>query len=136
MGKNFFIAWIVAFVVWMAGDFGVHGGWLAGQYMALASLYRPEAEQMQYMPWMLGAHVIMAGAVAWIYARGQTAAPWMGQGARFGIAAGLLTSAPYLTYYSVQPLPIELVMNQFVGNLVVMVLVGIATAFVYRNAKA
>ncbi len=136
MGKNFFVAWIVGFIVWMGGDFGVHGGWLAGEYRALASLYRPEAEQMQFMPWMLGAHVIMAGAVAWIYARGQTAAPWMGQGARFGIAAGLLTSAPYLTYYSVQPLPMGLVMNQFVGNLVVMVLVGMATAFVYRNAKS
>ena len=136
MGKNFFIAWIVGFIVWMGGDFAVHGAWLAGQYAALESLYRPIAEQTQYLPWMMGAHVIMAGAVAWIYARGQTAAPWMGQGARFGVAAGMLTSAPYLTYYSVQPLPMSLVMNQFVGNLVVMVLVGISTAFVYRNAKS
>lgn len=136
MSKNFLIAWVVAFIVWMGGDFGVHGAWLGPQYLALASLYRPEADQAQYLPWMLGAHVIMAGAVAWIYARGQTAAPWMGQGARFGVAAGLLTSAPYLTYYSVQPLPMSLVMNQFVGNLVVMLLVGMATAFVYRHAKS
>ena len=137
MNKKFLIAWLVAFIVWMGGDFAVHGAWLASQYAALAALYRPEAEQAKYMSWMIGAHVIMAGAFAWIYARGVSAAPWMGQGIRYGMATAGLTAPAYLIYYSVQPLPMSLVMNQVIGTVCTLLVLGIATAFVYKGtAKA
>ena len=133
MNKSFFIAWIVAFVVWMGGDFAVHGAWLMPAYLANATLYRPEADQMQYLPWMIGAHVIAAGAVAWIYGRG--VAPgmsWMGQGVRFGVLLALLMVPSYLIYYSVQPLPLDLVLKQCVGEGAVLVVLGMATAFSYK----
>jgi hypothetical protein len=133
MNKSFFIAWIVGFIVWMAGDFGVHGAWLMQSYLANAALYRPEADQAQFMPWMIGAHVIAAGAVAWIYGRGVSGAvPWMGQGIRFGLGLAALMVPSYLIYYSVQPLPLDLVMKQCAGEAVVLVVLGIATAFVYN----
>lgn len=31
-------------------------------------------------------HLIMSGAFVWIYSRGVDAAPWAGQGMRFGVA--------------------------------------------------
>jgi hypothetical protein len=137
MNRKFLVAWFVAFIAWMCGDFAVHGVWLSSQYLAIPTLYRPEADQMQYMPWMIGAHVITAGALAWIYARGVSVAPWMGQGVRYGLGIAALTSPAYLIYYSVQPLPMSLVTNQVIGNAVVMIVVGIATAFVYKDtAKA
>ena len=133
MSKSFIIAWIVGFIVWMAGDFGVHGVWLAPTYMANAALYRPEADQMQYLPWMIGAHVIAAGAVAWIYGRGVSPAMGStGQGARFGLVLALLMVPQYLIYYSVQPLPLDLVMKQCAGEGAVLIVVGMATAFVYN----
>ena len=101
MNKKWMIATIVAFVVWMAGDFAVHGVWLAPRYMALASLYRPEADQMQYMPWMIGAHLLMGGAVAWIYGHGVKSSPWMGQGLRFGLAMSFVMGPTYLIYYEI-----------------------------------
>jgi hypothetical protein len=133
MNKSFFIAWIVGFIVWMGGDFGVHGVWLAPSYMANAALYRPEADQAQFLPWMIGAHVIAAGAVAWIYGRGVSPAmAWMGQSIRFGLAMALLMVPSYMIYYSVQPMPMDLVFKQMAGEGVVLVVLGIATGFVYN----
>ena len=43
MNKKFFIAWLVIFIVWMAGDFLVHGVLLKSDYMQLAKLYRSDA---------------------------------------------------------------------------------------------
>ena len=134
MNKKFVVAWIVAFIVWMAGDFAVHGAWLAPRYAALAALYRPEADQMQYLAWMIAAHALMAGGAAWIYARGVTAAAWTGQGFRFGLALAVLYGPMYLIYYSVQPLPRTLVAMQGLGCGVVMIVVGMALGFVHKGA--
>ena len=136
MNKTWLMAWVVAFIVWMAGDYAVHGVWLSSRYMALATLYRPEADQMQYMPWMIAAHALMAGAVAWMYARGATAAAWMGQGVRFGLALAFVMGPTYLIYYSVQPLPRSLVAMQGIGCGVTMIVLGMAMGFMHRNAKA
>lgn len=74
MDKRFFIAWLVTFVVWMAGSFVVHGTLLADDYAKLPTLFRPEADAQQYFPLMLLAHVILAGAVvAFLYRSEQKA---------------------------------------------------------------
>lgn len=135
MNKKWMIATIVAFVVWMAGDFAVHGVWLASRYMALGALYRPEADQMQYLPWMIGAHVLMAGGVAWIYGRGVNSSPWMGQGVRFGLAMSFVMGPTYLIYYSIQPLPRSLVAMQGVGCGVTMILLGLAMGFMHKDGS-
>ena len=106
MNKRFFIAWIVLFVGWLLGDFVVHAVLLEPDYMRLPNLYRTASDGQRYFPVMMLAHLIMAGAFVWIYARGVEAKPWVAQGVRFGVAAALLTAVPtYLIYYAVQPLP-------------------------------
>ena len=94
MNKLFFIGWVVLFVAWMAGSFLVHATLLHEDYLKLASMFRPEAEAQKYFPFMLLAHVILAGAFVWIYARGVEAGPWLPQGIRFGVAIALLTIVP------------------------------------------
>jgi hypothetical protein len=136
MSKHFFIAWIAVFIVWMLGDFGVHGFWLAPAYMEHASLYRTMESQQQYMIWMILAHLVMAGGVSWIYGRGVTSAAWTGQGIRFGLALATITSSTYMIYYSIMPLPHGLVLNQLIGNTAVMLLVGLAAAFAWKGSKA
>lgn len=136
MNKSFFIAWIVGFIVWMGGDFGVHGAWLRDAYLANAAIYRPEADQAQYLPWMIGAHVVAAGAVAWIYGRGvSTAMPWMGQSMRFGLGLVALMVPSYMIYYSIQPIPMDLVFKQMAGEGVVLMVLGLATGFVYNMTQ-
>ena len=134
MNKKLFIAWIVLFVAWMAGDFLIHEVLLKPDYTQLARLYRPVADSQAYFPWMLLAHALSAGAFAWIYVRGREAKPWLAQGVRYGVAVALLGVIPgYLIYYAVQPLPGTLVLKQIIFSGTLIVLLGIIVAWLYRD---
>lgn len=136
MNKKFFVAWIIVFVVWMLGSFVVHGLLLQADYAKLPSMFRPEAEAGQYFPFMLLAHVILAGAFVWIYARGAEAKPWLGQGLRFGAAIAFLTVVPnYTIYYAVQPMPGVAVIKQIVFDGILLLILGAVVAFLHRNQK-
>jgi hypothetical protein len=134
MNKKFIFAWIGLFVAWLLGDFVVHAVLLHSDYMQLPSLYRTEADQQKYFPLMILAHVIMSGALVWIYARGAEAKPWVAQGVRFGVAVALLTAVPtYLIYFVVQPMPGDVLVKQILFEGVLMVLLGTIVAWFYRN---
>ena len=94
MKGKFFLGWVAVFVVWMAGSFVVHGVLLHDDYGKLPNLMRTEADSQQHFPLMILAHVIMAGAFVWIYARGIEPKPWLAQGIRFGVAVALLAVVP------------------------------------------
>jgi hypothetical protein len=133
MGKKFIIAWIVVFIVWFLGSFVVHGHLLHDDYMRLTNLFRSEADSQQFFPLMILAHVIMSGALVWIYSRGVEALPWLPQGLRFGVAIALLTVVPtYLIYYVVQPMPGATVVKQIVFDGILMLVLGAVVAFMYR----
>lgn len=134
MNKKFVVAWIVLFVLWMLGDFLIHGVLLHADYAQLPNLYRTEADAQGYFPFMLLAHLIMAGAFVWIFARGVEAKPWVAQGVRFGIAVALLSVVPiYLIYYAVQPLPSGLVVRQILFAGILTVVLGVVAAWLYRE---
>jgi hypothetical protein len=136
VNKKFIVAWIVVFIVWMAGSFVVHGVLLHEDYVKLSSLFRTEADAQKYFPLMILAHVILAGALVWIYSRGIEAAPWLSQGLRFGLAIALLTIVPtYIIYYVVQPMPSSVVVKQIVFDGVLMLILGAVTAFIYRQPQ-
>lgn len=134
MNKKFLIAWIVIFVAWMIGSFVVHGVLLHDDYAQLPNLFRTESEAQQYFPLMILAHVILAGAFVWIYARGAEAKPWLPQGIRFGIAVALLTIVPtYMIYYVVEPMPGMVVVKQVVYDGILMMILGSIVAALYRQ---
>jgi hypothetical protein len=134
MNKKFFIAWVVIFIAWFAGSFVVHGVLLHDDYAKLPNLFRPEAEAQKYFPLLVLAHVILAGALVWIYSRGVENAPWLPQGLRFGVAIALLTIVPtYIIYYVVQPMPDALVLKQIVFDGILVLILGAITAFCYRQ---
>lgn len=133
MNKKFIVAWVVTFVAWMFGSFVVHGLLLGADYAKLSNLFRGEVDSQAYFPVMLLAHVLLAGALVRIYARGVEARPWLGQGLRFGITVALLTVVPtYMIYYAVQPLPGSLVIKQIVFDGCLLVLLGMLVAFLHR----
>ncbi|MBX3703483.1 MAG: hypothetical protein KF822_06905 [Steroidobacteraceae bacterium] len=136
MNAKFLIAWLLLFILWMAAGFVVHGQLLADEYTA-TGLMRPVEEQQQYFVWMIVAHLLMAGAFVWIYARGREAKPWLGQGLRFGLAVALLAVVPvYLIYYTVQPMPGVLALRQIAYDTIVVLILGCVTAFLYRDKAA
>jgi hypothetical protein len=132
--KNFFVAWVVVFVVWMVGSFLVHGLLLHDDYMQLTNLFRPEAEAGKYFPLMIFAHVLLAGTFVWIYQRGREDKPWLGQGLRFGVAIALLTIVPtYIIYYVVQPMPAATVVKQIVFDGCLLIVLGVVAAWMTRE---
>ncbi|MBW8907023.1 MAG: hypothetical protein JF611_15425 [Betaproteobacteria bacterium] len=137
MNKRFFIAWLVVFIVWFAGDFVVHGVLLHADYASLGNLFRREEDAQNFFPLMILAHLLMSGALVWIYARGVEAKPWLGQGVRYGVAIALLTAVPLdLIYYAVQPMPGATVAKQIVFETILMLILGAVAAFMYRDASA
>jgi hypothetical protein len=135
MNRKLLLAWVLVFIAWMAGSFVVHGTLLHEDYTRLPNLFRPEAEAQQYFPFMLLAHVLLAGAFVWIYSRGVESRPWPSQGLRFGVAVALLTAVPmYLIYYAVQPMPGALVVKQIVFDGILILLLGLVVAWLYRPA--
>lgn len=133
MSKRFVVAWFVVFVLWMLGSFAVHGVLLRDDYARLPNLFRPETDAQQYFPLMLLAHVIMAGAFAWIYAHGAAPKPWLGQGLRYGAAIVLLTVLPtYTIYFVVQPMPSLTAIKQIVLDGILVFVLATVVAFLYR----
>ncbi len=136
MNKKFIIAWIVVFVAWFLGSFVIHGVLLRPDYMQLTNLFRNDGDQQRLFPLMLLAHVILAGAFVWIYARGVEAKPWLAQGLRFGIAVALLIMPLYLIYFVVQPMPLNVAIKQIVFDGLLTVLLGAIVAWLYRDKAA
>ncbi|MBM4220042.1 MAG: hypothetical protein FJ171_10540 [Gammaproteobacteria bacterium] len=133
MDKKFLIAWLVLFVLFMAGGIVVHGILLSADYLA-TGLMRPEAEQQEMMLLMVLAHVLIAGAFVWIYARGaEKDKPWLGQGLRFGLAVAALVVPIYIIYYVVQPTPGALAAKQIVFETTMTLILGAAVAYLYRG---
>ena len=136
MNKKFFIAWAVIFVVWMVGSYVVHGVLLYAEYSQLPNLFRPEAEAQEKFPLMILAHIILAGAFVWIYARGVEAKPWLAQGLRFGVAIALLGIVPtYIIYYVVQPIPGSMAVKQVIFDGILLLVLGVIVAFLYKSEQ-
>jgi hypothetical protein len=134
VNRKFLIAWAVLFVAWFLGSFVVHGVLLSSDYMALGSHYRSEGEQGQFFPLMIYAHLMLSGALVWIYARGVEAKPWLAQGLRYGVAVALLAVVPnYIIYYAVEPLPAGLVIKQIVFDGILTLILATIVAWLYRS---
>jgi hypothetical protein len=137
MNRKLLVAWPVVFIAWMVGSFVVHGTLLHGDYAQLPDLFRTEADAQQRFPLMILAHVLMAFAFVWIYLRGIEIGPWVPQGIRFGLSVALLTVVPtYLIYYVVQPMPGTMAVKQIVLGSILIVLLGIVVAFMYRGSTS
>ncbi len=132
--KKFWISFATVLVVSMVLGFVVHGAILASDYEALTSVMRPPAEQEARMGFMLGAHVILAFGLSWLYRGGRDAEkPWLGQGVRFGIAFALAASVPiYLIYHTVAQFPLDLALEQVVLESLSSIVLGVALAFVNK----
>ena len=125
---------IVVFVVFTALSFVIHGVLLQPLYQQTPQLLRAEQDSQQHMLFMLLGFLIFSAAIVWIYARGLEAKPWLGQGLRFGLAMWLIASVSrYLIYFAIQPWSGTVVALQIGLELIMMLLVGLTTAALYRN---
>ncbi len=133
MNKTFVVSVIVMFVVSSIAGFVVHGMLLGADYARL-TFFRSDTDFMQHYAAMASANLIWAIAFTWIYRQGRDGRPFVGQGVRFGIAVALLAVIPtYLIYYTVQPMPSDLVAKQIVFDTIGMVIMGVIVAALNRD---
>ena len=134
MNAKFIIAGIAGFLISLAGGFIFHGLLLHSDYGQLPNLMRPDADAMNYLPFMMASHLIKGFAFAWIYKKGlEPGVPALTQGLKFGVATVFLVTVPlYLVYYSVQPMPGMLVVKQILSDSFVMVLAGIVVSMIIK----
>jgi hypothetical protein len=134
MTRRFVLACVAVFVTWFLGSFVVHGVLLHADYAGLPNIMRTAADSQRYFPLLILAHVFLATAFVWIYSRGVEAAPWLGQGLRYGLAAAFLTIVPtYMIYFVVQPMPGALVVKQIAFDGALILVNGVVAAAVYRK---
>ncbi len=132
--KSLIISIFVAFATVWATDFLVHGLWLADTYKATASLWRPEAEMMTHMPWMLLTQFLAAAAFTMIFAACVAEKRCLSCSIKYAISMGVFAGAGQLAMYVVQPLPGSLVAKWFVAAIVQCVVLGIVVHKVYKPA--
>jgi len=136
MGKKFWIAGMAAFIISLAGGIIGHGMILNAEYAQIPNLMRTEADAMNYIPHMVLSHLLKGFAFAWVYQKGVSGRPWLGQGIRYGFAMIFLITVPlYLVYFAVQPMPGILVALQIVVDTIVTFMMALAVAFVFRAVK-
>ena len=139
MDKRFWICGIVVSVAALLLDFLVHGVLLQPDYAALVpnGLYRGPEDANAYMPYMLGAHLLIGFGLTWLYRKGmQAGRSVLGQGLRFGAAVAVMSTIPgYLIYYAVQPLPAALVHKQMIFSTIAMLLLGLLLAWLNPARK-
>jgi hypothetical protein len=132
LGK-FALSVLVALVLSLGLGYLFHGRLLAGEYAALPSLFRAPADQRAHFVWMLIAQAMTAIGFTWIYRQGREDRPFLAQGLRFGAAIAVLMTVPtLLVYYAVQPMPGVLVAKQIACDVVTVLVMGVAVAWVNR----
>lgn len=126
---------IVVFVVFTFLSFIIHGVLLQPLYQQSPQMLRTQQDAQSHFPFMLLAFLVFSVAFVWIYSRGLEPKPWLGQGLRYGLAVWLIASVSrYLIYFAVQPWSGSVVALQIGLELIMMLLVGITAAALYRKA--
>jgi hypothetical protein len=135
MTAKFWISAAAMFVLTFALSFGVHGGLLQADYMAMlgsGAMRKPE-DTHGLMPWMLLAHAVFALGFTWVYLQGLADKPWLAQGIRYGIAVACLAIVPtYLIYHVVTPVPLLVAFKQIAFDTVRLVIMGAVLAWLNR----
>jgi len=128
--KKFFLTFVVIFLVLTALGYIIHAVLLAPDYQSVSYLYR----RQPLMQFLLLGNASFSLAFVWIYARGDQAKPWVGQGVRFGLAVWLLWAVPiFLIQYAGQPFPASMIAKEIVLELIDMLILGLLTASLYRK---
>ena len=127
-----FLSIVSGFVYIFATDFLIHAVWLAGDYKATASLWRPEDEMRVRFLWMLGAQLLCSVAFMYIWARTGWRRRSIGNGATFGFWMGLFQQVTTLVLYVVTPMPLGLAAKWFFAGMLQAILLGALAALVYK----
>jgi len=133
--KRLLLAMAAAFAITYAFDFLVHGVWLRPDYLAAQSLWRPPAEMRTFQHWVTVAQLIAVATFVLLWAKG-FAGRDIGTGILFGLLVGMSQHVWAIVNYVAMPVPGALAAKWFLAGVAEGVLLGIATALIYKPKVA
>lgn len=129
--KKKILAFVTILVLTTLANFLIHAVLLQGVYQQNANLMRSPQDGQTHAPFLLVGFLFFAVAFVWLYPHTGTGGAWLMQGFRYGVAIWLLAAVSrYFIYYAIQPWPINTVVLQIAYELVMMLVLGEALAFV------
>ena len=134
--KSLLITIVVAFVTVWATDFLIHAVWLSATYGATKELWRPEAEMMAKMPFMLLGQFLVAAAFSMIFAAVVAEKRCLSCTLKFSACVGVMVAAGQIIMYAVAPYPGALVAKWCVGYIAQALVLGFIVHKVYRPPTA
>jgi hypothetical protein len=128
--KKLLIAFIAIYVVGGVINFIIHGVLLDPTYQELAHLWRPDMENYRWIQWV--SPIFLSFFFVYIFAKGYEGRGIM-EGIRFGLVIWAFLSIPSnYGQFMVYPLPYHLVLKWVLADLVVLVILGILAAAIYK----
>ncbi len=131
--KSLLITILVAFVTVWVTDFLIHGVWLSATYGETKELWRPEAEMLAKMPFMLLGQFLVATSFTLIFAACVAEKRCLSCSLKFSACIGVMTGGAQIIMYAVQPLPGLLVVKWCVAYLVQALVLGAIVHKVYKH---
>lgn len=130
--KSLLFTIVVAFVTVWATDFLIHAVWLSATYAATKELWRPEAEMVSKMPFMLLGQFLVAVAFTLIYAACVAEKRCLSCTLKYAGCMGLTAAAGQIIMYAVVPWPGSLVAKWCVAYIAQALVLGLVMFKVYR----
>lgn len=131
--KSLLITILVAFVIVWLTDFLIHGVWLNATYVETKELWRPEAEMLAKMPFMLLGQFLVATSFTLIFAACVAEKRCLSCSLKFSTCIGVMTGGAQIIMYAVQPYPGLLVVKWCVAYLAQALVLGAIVHFVYKH---
>jgi hypothetical protein len=122
---------VAAAVVDMIYGFVVYGMLLQGQFALYPAIFRP-ADDMSHMPYLMLGVLIMTAAATYIYAKGYEGGPGVGEGVRFGAAAGVFIVGISVVNFGVMNIGRRITAGMAAAGFVEWLVVGAVIGLVYK----
>jgi len=131
--KNFFVTFIVIYILGGLLNFLIHGVLLTETYQLLSEVWRPDMNRLMWLQWVTP--LFLTFFFIYVYAKGREGKGVM-EGLRYGLIIWAFFSIPTIYgQYMVYPLPYSLVLKWLISDLVVFVIMGIAVSLLYKPAE-
>lgn len=127
------LAAVVAWVVYMALGFVVHGVLLKDTYLQYASVMRPEADQNAVLPIAFGGSLVGFFAFAYAYAKGYEGGSGVQEGMRFGVLVGIMLCVFSVSFeYMMWPIGRRLLAAWIVDYIIEFAIYGMLVGSLYK----
>ena len=130
--SKFIITTLVVFVGMFALDFLFHAVYMVENYKSIASIMRPEADQMRYFPALLLGQLFITVGFVYVFIKGREG-KGIGEGIRYGLIIGLFFGfGSTIINYAIYPISGTIMLNYLFWYPIECMILGIITSSMYK----